>query len=83
LAERINFIRSDRAGADDPDWLVRPSEGVPAEIRRAIAGEVTDKERAALKRPRVILSTPLTREDPRFEDARAAVTRRRGRPAGN
>lgn len=83
VAERINFVRGDRARADDPDYLVRPSEGLPAEIRRAIAGEVTDKDRAALKRPRVILSTPLTREDPRFEGARATVTRRRGRPTSS
>ncbi|MEZ7272895.1 hypothetical protein NYF14_05375 [Sphingobium sp. 10 DY56-G10] len=83
VAERINTIRGEAARTADPDFLVRPSDGLPAEIRRAIAGEVTAKDRAALKRPRIVLSTPLTREDPHFEQARAAISRRRGRPAGN
>lgn len=83
VAERINFVRGESARAADADFQVRPSEGLPSDIRRAIAGEVTAKDRAALERPRVILSTPLTREDPRFPQAREAVTRRRGRPSGN
>jgi hypothetical protein len=58
-------------------------DGLPAEICWPIAGEVTAKNRAALKRPRIVLSTPLTREDPHFEQPRAAISRRRGRPAGN
>ncbi|WP_353682504.1 DUF6615 family protein [Mesorhizobium sp.] len=67
----------------DADFQVRPSGELPDSIRRAIAGEVTDKDRATLQRPRVILSTPLTREDPSFDQARAAVRRRTGRPARN
>lgn len=83
VAERINMVRGGSDRATDPDFLVRPSAGVPPEIRRAIAGEVTEKDRKALKRPRVILSTPLTREDPLFDQAREAVTRRRGGTPGN
>ncbi|MBZ9920186.1 hypothetical protein LB517_24510 [Mesorhizobium sp. BR1-1-12] len=83
VAERINVIRGEAAPAADADFQVRPSRELPDSIRRAIAGEVTDKDRATLQRPRVILSTPLTREDPSFDQARAAVRRRRGRPAGN
>lgn len=78
VAERINMVRGESVRAADPDFQVRPSEGLPQEIHRAIAGEVTEKDRKALKRPRVILSTPLTREDPLFAQAREAVTRRRG-----
>lgn len=83
VAERINFVRGEPPLAGDLDFYVRPSEGVPQEIRRAIAGEITERDRRALKRPRVILSTPLTREDPLFEQAREVVARRRGRSAGN
>jgi hypothetical protein len=83
VAERMNAIRGEASRTADPDFQVRPSEGLPAEIRRAIAGEVTAKDRAALRRPRVVLSTPLTREDRHFEPARAAIRRRRGRPAGS
>jgi hypothetical protein len=83
IAERINLARGEPARAADPDFQVRPSEGLPPEIRRAIAGDVTEKDRKALERPRVILSTPLTRDNPRFALAREAVRRRRGRPAGN
>lgn len=83
VAERINAVRGEAERRSDLDFQVRPSEGLPDEIRRAIAGEVTAKDRAALTRPRVVLSTPLTREDPHFDQARAAITRRRGRPAGN
>lgn len=83
VAERINFVRGQSARAADADFQVRPSEGLPSEIRRAISGEVTAKDRALLERPRVILSTPLTREDPRFSQAREAIARRRGRPSGN
>lgn len=81
MAERINFARGESARAADPVFQVRSSEGLTPEIRRAIAGDVTEKDRRALKRPRVILSTPLTREHPQFEIAREAVKRRRGRPA--
>lgn len=83
VAERINLIRGEAAHAADADFQVRPSGELPDSIRRAIAGEVTDKDRATLQRPRVILSTPLTRENPTFEQARAAVRRRSGPPAGN
>ncbi len=83
VAERVNAVRGEAERSADLDFQVRPSEGLPDEIRRAIAGEVTAKDRAALKRPRVVLSTPLPREDPPFDQARAAITRRRGRPVGN
>jgi hypothetical protein len=83
VAERINLIRGEISRAADADFQIRPSQGLPDSILRAIAGEVTDKDRATLERPRVILSTPLTREDSSFDQARAAVGRRRGRPARN
>jgi hypothetical protein len=78
VAERINFARDEGSRASDPDFRVRHSEGLPPEIRRAIAGDVTEKDRKTLERPRVILSSPLTRGDPRFALAREAVRRRRG-----
>jgi hypothetical protein len=81
VAERINLSRGEAARAADPDFQVRSSGELPDSIRRAIAGEVTDKDRATLQRPRVILSTPLTREHPSFKQARAAVRRRRGTSA--
>lgn len=83
VAERINFARGEFTRAADPDFKVQASEGVPPEIRRAIIGDVTEKDRKALKRPRVILSTPLTREHPQYAVAREAIQRRRGRPTGN
>lgn len=79
VAERFNLVNGEPARIDDAEFYVRPSKGVPPEIRRAIAGEVTEEDRRALKRPRVILSTPVTREDPLFDHAREAVIRRRGR----
>ena len=78
VAERIDLSRG--AGVD---FRVRPSSKLPGSIHRAIANEVTDEDRATLKRPRVILSTSLTREAQGFEQARAAVRRRRGRPNSN
>lgn len=83
VAERINLVRGEIARTTDPDFAVRPSKGVPDHIRRAIAGKMTEEDRAALKRPRVIFSTPLTSEDPQFQQARAAVRRRRGGLAGS
>ena len=83
VAERINLIRGEAARAADADFQVRSSRELPDSIRRAIVGEVTEKDRATLQRPRVILSTPLTREDPSFDQARVAVRRTRYRPAGN
>ncbi len=43
-----------------------PANGIPSDIRRAIDGDVTMKDRRKLKRPRVILSTRLRREDSEF-----------------
>ena len=51
LAERINLIRGEAAHAADADFQVRPSQELPDSIRRAIAGEVTEKDRATLQRP--------------------------------
>jgi hypothetical protein len=42
---------------------VEATSGIPDEIHRAIRGQVSLKERKALKRPRVILSTPMVRGD--------------------
>lgn len=82
VAERINLIRGEASRDGVADFRVHSSPKLPDSIRRAIAGEMTDEDRAALKRPRVILSTSLTREDPSFNQARAGEHRRRGRPVG-
>lgn len=51
---------------DGSEFPASPAEGIPATIRRSIAGETTDEERKQLKRPRVIFSTRLRRDDPTF-----------------
>lgn len=43
-----------------------PSNQIPLDIQRAIAGEVSAKDRRELRRPRVILSTQMKRSDPGF-----------------
>jgi Family of unknown function (DUF6615) len=83
VAERINLMHGDTTRTADVDLQVSSSRELPDSIRRAITGEVTDKDRANLQRPRVILSTPLTRKDPSFDQARAAVRRRKESPAGD
>ena len=75
VADRING-RDRLAAHSEDDPPIRPSQGVPDAIRRAIAGERTEKDRHELKRPRVILSTPLTSEDPLFAAARDIARRR-------
>ncbi|MEH6758777.1 MAG: DUF6615 family protein [Parasphingorhabdus sp.] len=79
VADRINDLDAgvDRIKADEP--AARPAEGIPDHIRRAIEGNVTEKDRKLLKRPRVIFSTSLTRENPLFDLAREASQSRRRR----
>jgi hypothetical protein len=48
---------------------IEPVDGIPNHIQRAIEGHITPEERRELKRPRVILSTRLRREDPDFPRA--------------
>jgi hypothetical protein len=48
---------------------IKPAEGIPEDVRRAIDGEATVEDRKRLKRPRVILSTNLTRESSSFRVA--------------
>jgi hypothetical protein len=79
VADRLNAILDDSRGEAAPSRRVEPAPGVPDEIRRAIAGETTQKDRSKLKRPRVILTTPVTREDPSYQANREALrSRRRG-----
>jgi hypothetical protein len=49
-----------------PAPAIEPADGIPEEIMRGIAGETTKAERRELKRPRVIFSTRIRREDPFF-----------------
>ena len=49
-----------------PPRFVEPAEGIPGDIRRAIEGKMTMEDRQRLKRPRVILTTSLTRESSDF-----------------
>jgi len=56
-----------------PAQAIEPAFGIPADIRRAIAGETTDEERKELKRPRVIFSSSLRRNDPFFDQAAERV----------
>jgi hypothetical protein len=82
VADRINASREGSGSASDESPLIQPSHDVPDDVRRAIDGKVTEADRKQLKRPRVILSTNLTSDDPRFGAAREAAGRR-GSPAGN
>jgi hypothetical protein len=80
VAQRLNAARAESAterGAEEALPLARPGHGIPDSIKRAIEGKTTKEDRKRLKRPRVVLSTPLTREDPRFENAREHLPRRR------
>jgi hypothetical protein len=66
FGERLGRARQAAAvdGADfDP---VRPVDGIPGHIRRAIDGKMTIEDRQTLKRPRVILSTRLSRDSEDF-----------------
>lgn len=75
VAERLNEITGrggeqvaaeKTADADErPALSPRP---IPADLRRAIDGEETDEERRALKRTRVILTSPVRRGDEDYED---------------
>ena len=77
VADRINNARRAPIVREDDGVPARPSRGLPDEIRRSIDGKGTPDDRKRLARPRVILSTPLTREDPLFQDARENARRRR------
>lgn len=52
---------------------IEPSDGIPAEIMRAMVGEVSEAERRELPRPRVIFITRLRRGDPFFSQAAERV----------
>lgn len=84
VARRLNERRSStgasRATGDteSPSAVtVEPAEDIPEDIRRAIAGNVTVKDRKQLKRPRVILTTRITRTSPEFQ-ATDTLSRERG-----
>ncbi|SFD71890.1 hypothetical protein SAMN05428997_14514 [Bosea sp. CRIB-10] len=69
IAERLNR-KLDIAPVQDSSGVdrvaARPTNQIPLDIRRAIAGEVSAKDRRELRRPRVILSTQMKRSDPDF-----------------
>lgn len=69
IAERLNRKLDippfqDGRGTERVEAL--PSNQIPLDIRRAIDGKVTAKDRKELRRPRVILSTQMKRSDPDF-----------------
>lgn len=45
---------------------ITPTDGIPAEIQRAIDGNMTEADRKELPRPRVIFSTTMTHDNPAF-----------------
>lgn len=61
----------------------RAGGGSVRRSHRAIAGEVSVKDRKLLKRPRVIFSTSLTQKDSLFDQASEASRRRRRRRRPN
>lgn len=64
---RLRYERAPVAAATDTTArVIEPANEIPAEIRRALEGNVTADDRRRLKRPRVILATPLRREDSAF-----------------
>lgn len=88
VATRLNEAREETVAThagDAPEQRASPADTIPDEIRRAIDGKVTDADRKRLKRPRVIFSTPLTRDDPRYGIASEHARRRRREsgPAGS
>lgn len=64
------------ASPDRPSPPIAPADGIPPDIRRAIEGQVTQKDRQELKRTRVILSTRLVRGQPDYERADQLSRRR-------
>jgi hypothetical protein len=72
IARRLQTRRT--AGlpvADDPvaDEPIRPSEGIPDDVVRAIEGRDTNEDRRLLLRPRAIFSTRVTRGSADYETA--------------
>jgi hypothetical protein len=49
-----------------PPRPIEPHDNIPQTIRRVIEGSVSIEDRKNLERPRVILSTTLTRESPGY-----------------
>ncbi|MEJ5083877.1 DUF6615 family protein [Ochrobactrum sp. MYb379] len=45
---------------------VAPAEGIPADLQRAIAGNMTPADRKDLARPRVIFTTQMSQEHPSY-----------------
>ncbi|WP_433947584.1 DUF6615 family protein [Brevundimonas diminuta] len=73
VADRLNALIDERASEAAPPRRVDPAGNLPDELQRAITGQTTDKDRANLKRPRVILTTGVTRDDPSYEPNRTAL----------
>jgi Family of unknown function (DUF6615) len=73
LRERRQIMGESATESLAPGLAVEPAFGIPEDIRRAIAGETTDEDRKELKRPRVIFSTRLRRDDPFFDQAAERV----------
>lgn len=83
VSDRLNSLRrpdtlrgiETEASGHEP---ITPTTDISAELRRAIDGKSTAKDRQELKRPRVILRTPMTRNSPSYERDREALRSRRG-----
>lgn len=72
VARRLEHRREQISNGQALDLKLQPIEpvdGIPADIRRAIDGQLTKEDRKTLKRPRAIFSTRLRRDDPGFERA--------------
>ncbi len=78
--ERREQVSVLAASAVDPPTApaIEPADGIPDEVRRAIEGEVSAEDRRHLKRPRVILSTSITREGPEYPSAERVTRLRQG-----
>jgi hypothetical protein len=75
LNERRSAARPPAAAGLPQPRPIDPAESIPDDIRRAIDGKMTSEDRQGLKRPRVILTTRLTRESPDFKTVDALSRR--------
>ena len=76
LRHRRQIMGESPAESAAPVHEIEPAFGIPEDIRRAMVGETTDEERRKLRRPRVIFSSSLRRDDPLFDEAAERVLSR-------
>ncbi|YCI07035.1 hypothetical protein M1D34_31825 (plasmid) [Ensifer sp. D2-11] len=66
VARRFRHRQEQISAPPAAQFVIEPADGIPPSIQRAIEGQVTAKDRRELKRPRVILTTSLSRTDRYF-----------------